>query len=74
MQKYTKYNWLYTLYFVIARNLIKWCAFKPLYRIECLLACGKLHKTHWSAQPPKQFKWLCGWNYKLAKLSAFYGL
>jgi len=39
---------LLVLYFVISRKFIKWCLFKPFYRIECLLACGKLHKPHWS--------------------------
>ena len=52
---------LLVLYFVISRNFIKWCMFKPLYRIECLLSCGKL-------------KWLGRLNYKLCKLSMFYGL
>ena len=60
---------LLVLYFVISRNFIKWCMFKPLYRIECLLSCGKLHKPL-----PEKLKWLGRLNYKLCKLSMFYGL
>jgi hypothetical protein len=72
MQKYNKNNWLYTLYFVIARNLIKWCAFKPLYRVQCLIDCGKLKRDNcWI---PVRIKWLGRLNYKLTKLSTFYGL
>lgn len=62
------------LYFVISRNFIKWCVFKPLYRIECLLSCGKFHKPHWSIILPNKLKWLSRLNYKLCKLSMFYGL
>lgn len=65
---------LLVLYFVISRNFIKWCMFKPLYRIECLLSCGKLHKPHWSVMLPEKLKWLGRLNYKLCKLSMFYGL
>jgi hypothetical protein len=65
---------LLVLYFVISRNFIKWCMFKPLYRIECLLSCGKLHKPHWSVMLPEKLKWLSRLNYKLCKLSMFYGL
>jgi hypothetical protein len=54
----------------IIRFLIRWCAFKPLYRIECLIDSGKLKKD-W--RTPTKVKWLGNLNYKLAKLSMFYG-
>ena len=63
-----------TLYYSLARNTIKWFVFKPLYRVECLLSCGKLYKKHFSDKPNKPFRFISKWNYKLAKLINFYGL
>lgn len=64
------------LYFKICRQLIKWVLFKPLYRIESLLACGWFYmpKNYYPNNYKYQWKWLCNLNYKLAKLSIFYGL
>lgn len=72
MKDITFHKKLIRLYFIISRKFIKWCMFKPLYRIECLLTCGKLYKPHWSIIC--KVKWLSHLNYKLAKLSMFYGL
>lgn len=72
MQKIANKNRLYTLYFVIARNFIKWCAFKPLYRIQCLIDYGSWKGNR--MYTPVRIKWLGRLTYKLAKLGAFYGL
>jgi len=64
---------LLVLYFVIARNLIEWCAFKPLHRAERFISCGNFNRKKWMRTPSK-IKWLGRFNYKLAKLSMFYGL
>ena len=61
-----------TKYFTICRFLIKWFIWKPLYRIECLISCGRFYKPHWSIQC--KYKWLTHLNYRLCKLSMFYGL
>jgi len=73
MRKITKYRVkLFAIYFVISRYLIRWLIFKPLYRLDALLTCGRLKKPHWNT--PSRFKWLSTLNYKIAKLSALYGI
>ena len=58
-------------YYCLVRWIIKWCVFKPLYRIQCLLDCGKLHKP--SGLTSVRFKWLLHLNYKIGTMMLFYG-
>lgn len=60
------------LYFVIARNSVKWCIYKPLRKVQNLIDCGKLNRP--SLMHPVRIKWLGRLNYRLVKFIAFYGL
>ena len=51
------------------RKFLAWCTFKILYRLQCLIDCGKLKRPSFTT--PVKIKWLSRLNYKLAKKGLF---
>jgi hypothetical protein len=59
------------MYFCLARWIMRWFIFKPMYKIQCLIDCGKLNRPNFLT--PIKYKWFAHLNYRIGKVVMFYG-